>query len=218
MDHAILPAACSCQDEPAGSDRCPRMALGAFSDLVLAAHGAARRARGRKPRSQSHSRCAEGPWSHRGGGSRLVGRPPDCSIKGRPPPARRRQSARHAGLRSRTVKNMTWSIIARDELTGQFGIAVATRFFAVGARVPYIAAGLGAIATQALVNPSYGIDGLTLLREGRSPRDIVEALTAADSGRGSRQLHILDASGRIASHTGRECVDWCGHIESKDLS
>ncbi len=113
---------------------------------------------------------------------------------------------------------MTWSIIARDSSTGQFGIAVATRFFAVGARVPYIAAGVGAIATQALVNPYYGIDGLTLLREGRSPREIVEILTAADSGRASRQLHILDASGRIASHTGRECVDWCGHIESKDLS
>ena len=97
---------------------------------------------------------------------------------------------------------MTWSIIARDRPTGQFGIAVATRFFAVGARVPYIAAGIGAIATQALVNPYYGIDGLKLLREGRSPRDIVETLIAADSGRASRQLHIMDAGGRIAAHTG----------------
>jgi uncharacterized Ntn-hydrolase superfamily protein len=113
---------------------------------------------------------------------------------------------------------MTWSIIARDSSTGQFGIAVATRFFAVGARVPYIAAGVGAIATQALVNPYYGIDGLTLLREGRSPRDIIEILTAADSGRESRQLHILDASGRIASHTGRDCVGWCGHIEGNGFS
>ena len=59
---------------------------------------------------------------------------------------------------------MTWSIIARDSLTGQFGIAVATKFFAVGARVPHIAAGIGGVATQALVNPYYGIDGLTLLR------------------------------------------------------
>ena len=64
---------------------------------------------------------------------------------------------------------MTWSIIARDNATGQFGIAVATRFFAVGARVPHIAANIGGIATQALVNPYYGIDGLKLLREGRSP-------------------------------------------------
>src|SRR3954449_8427667 len=106
---------------------------------------------------------------------------------------------------------MTWSIIARDSATGQFGIAVATRFFAVGARVPYIAAGAGALATQALTNPYYGIDGLKLLRQGRSPREIVETLKAADAGCESRQLHIMDASGRIASHTGSECVDWCGH-------
>jgi uncharacterized Ntn-hydrolase superfamily protein len=113
---------------------------------------------------------------------------------------------------------MTWSIIARDTQTGQFGIAVATRFFAVGARVPHIAAGLGGIATQALVNPYYGIDGVKLLREGRQPREIVEALIATDAGRESRQLHIMDAAGRIASHTGRECVDWCGHIEGDGFS
>src|ERR1700742_4022016 len=113
---------------------------------------------------------------------------------------------------------MTWSIIARDETTGQFGIAVATRFFAVGARVPYIAAGVGAIATQALVNPYYGIDGLKLLREGVAPRDIVKTLIAADSGHASRQLHVMDASGRIASHTGKECVDWCGHVEGNGFS
>jgi uncharacterized Ntn-hydrolase superfamily protein len=113
---------------------------------------------------------------------------------------------------------MTWSIIARDELTGEFGIAVATRFFAVGARVPYIAPGLGAIATQAMVNPYYGIDGVTLLRDGKSPRDIIASLTAADDGRESRQLHIMDADGRIAAHTGRECVDWCGHIEGESFS
>jgi uncharacterized Ntn-hydrolase superfamily protein len=113
---------------------------------------------------------------------------------------------------------MTWSIIARDDATGQFGIAVATRFFAVGARVPHIAAGIGGIATQALVNPYYGIDGMRLLREGRTPREIVETLVAADGGRESRQLHIMDAGGRIAAHTGSECVDWCGHIEGNRFS
>ena len=113
---------------------------------------------------------------------------------------------------------MTWSIIARDSRTDQIGIAVATRFFAVGARVPHIAAGVGAIATQALVNPYYGIDGIKLLREGREPRDIVETLIAADSGHESRQLHIMDASGRVAAFTGRDCVDWCGHIEGKGFS
>jgi uncharacterized Ntn-hydrolase superfamily protein len=113
---------------------------------------------------------------------------------------------------------MTWSIIARDSATGQIGIAVATRFFAVGARVPHIAAGIGAIATQALVNPYYGIDGLKLLREGRKPRDVIDTLIAADAGHQSRQLHIMDASGRIAAHTGSDCVDWCGHIEGDGFS
>ena len=107
---------------------------------------------------------------------------------------------------------MTWSIIARDPFTGQIGIAVATRFFAVGARVPHIAPGLGGIATQALVNPYYGID------EGRLPHDIIATLIAADSGRESRQLHIMDATGRIAAHTGRECVDWCGHLNGDGFS
>lgn len=113
---------------------------------------------------------------------------------------------------------MTWSIIARDDSTGQIGIAVATRFFAVGARVPHIAAGIGGIATQALVNPYYGIDGIKLLREGRQPHDIVETLIATDSGHQSRQLHIMDAGGRVAAFTGRDCVDWCGHIEGKGFS
>jgi uncharacterized Ntn-hydrolase superfamily protein len=113
---------------------------------------------------------------------------------------------------------MTWSIIARDSVTGRIGIAVATRFFAVGARVPHIAAGFGGIATQALVNPYYGIDGVKLLREGNSPHEIVKTLIAADQGRDSRQLHIMDAGGRIASHTGSECVDWCGHLKGEEFS
>src|ERR1700686_4804358 len=113
---------------------------------------------------------------------------------------------------------MTWSIIARDDTTGQFGIALATRFFEVGARVPHIAARIGGIATQALVNPYYGIDGLKFLREGRAPRDVIQTLIAADAGHASRQLHIMDAQGRIAAHTGEHCVDWCGHIEGDGFS
>ena len=113
---------------------------------------------------------------------------------------------------------MTWSIIARENTTGQFGIAVATKFFAVGAHVPHIAANIGGVATQALVNPYYGIDGVKLLREGREPREIIDTLIAADGGRESRQLHILDAGGRIASHTGSDCIDWCGHIEGTGFS
>jgi len=113
---------------------------------------------------------------------------------------------------------MTWSIIANDSATGQIGIAVATRFFAVGARVPHIAPRFGGIATQALLNPYYGIDGVRLLREGKSPQQIVKTLIAADSGSESRQLHILDVQGRIGAHTGRECVDWCGHVRGDGFS
>ena len=113
---------------------------------------------------------------------------------------------------------MTWSIIARDSTTGHIGIAVATRFFAVGALVPHIATGFGGVATQALVNPYYGIDGLKLLREGRAPRDLVETLIAADAGRETRQLHVMDAEGRIAAHTGRECIGWCGHVGGDGFS
>ena len=113
---------------------------------------------------------------------------------------------------------MTWSIIAKDNATGQIGIAVATKFFAVGSRVPHIAAGIGGIATQALVNPYYGIDGVKLLREGRAPRDVIETLIASDAGHASRQLHVLDATGRIAAYTGTDCVDWCGHIAGDGIS
>jgi uncharacterized Ntn-hydrolase superfamily protein len=113
---------------------------------------------------------------------------------------------------------MTWSIIAQDSDTGQIGIAVATKFFAVGALVPHIAAGIGGVATQALVNPYYGIDGVRLLREGKSPQEIIATLLAGDEGRDSRQLHIMDAKGAIAAHTGKDCVDWCGHLPGDGFS
>lgn len=113
---------------------------------------------------------------------------------------------------------MTWSIIARDKASGAFGIAVATRFFAVGARVPFIAAGIGAVATQALVNPFYGTDGLALLRDGRSADDAVAMLIAADAGRDYRQVHVMDAAGRVAAHTGTACIDWCGHLAGDGFS
>ena len=113
---------------------------------------------------------------------------------------------------------MTWSIIARDKATGSFGIAVATKFFAAGARVPFIAAGVGAIATQALVNPFYGTNGLRLLREGMAADTVVKTLVAADDGRDHRQIHVMDASGRIAAHTGAACIEWNGHIAGDGFS
>jgi uncharacterized Ntn-hydrolase superfamily protein len=113
---------------------------------------------------------------------------------------------------------MTWSIIARDKATGCFGIAVATRFFAAGARVPFIAAGVGAIATQALVNPFYGTRGLRLLRDGKPADAALDALVAGDDGRDHRQVHIIDANGRIAAHTGTECIGWHGHVAGDGFS
>ena len=113
---------------------------------------------------------------------------------------------------------MTWSIIAKDPETGAFGVAVTTKFFAVGALCPYGSARTGALATQALVNPLYGYDGLRLLAEGRSAEDIVAILTAGDPGREQRQLHVVDRGGRTAAHTGRECIDWCGHLTDEGVS
>src|SRR5262245_11965507 len=106
---------------------------------------------------------------------------------------------------------MTWSIIASDAQTGRIGIAVATRFFAVGAVVPYIAAGVGAVASQAFINPHYGPRGLALAAEGRSAAEIIDALTRDDAGRHNRQLHVMDSGNGLAAYTGDACIDWCGH-------
>jgi uncharacterized Ntn-hydrolase superfamily protein len=106
---------------------------------------------------------------------------------------------------------MTWSIVARDEMTGRVGIIVATRFFAVGALVPHIRTGVGAIASQAFMNPYYGPAGLALLGEGLTAEDTVRRLTAVDEGRHNRQVHLMDRRGRFAAHTGAACIDWCGH-------
>ena len=113
---------------------------------------------------------------------------------------------------------MTWSIIAKDNATGQIGIAVATKFFAVGARVPHIASGIGAVATQALLNPFYGVDGLKLLREGKPAAEVVRILVDADAGRDHRQVHVMDTAGRVGAHTGAQCVTWCGHLEGQGCS
>ena len=113
---------------------------------------------------------------------------------------------------------MTWSIVLRERDSGRIAIAVATKFFAVGARVPYIEPQKRAVATQALVNPLYGIDGLKLIRDGMGAQDIVRLLTGRDEGRDHRQLHLLGADGRFAAHTGAACVPWCGHWVGDDFS
>jgi len=112
---------------------------------------------------------------------------------------------------------MTWSIIARDA-SGAFGIAIATRFFAVGALCPHAQSGVGALSTQALVNPHYGRQGLELLRAGVPAPEVVKRLTSPDEGREQRQLHVIDSAGRIGQHTGAKCVDWCGAVAGQGFS
>ena len=112
---------------------------------------------------------------------------------------------------------MTWSIIARDP-GGAFGVAIATRFFAVGALCPHAESGVGALSTQALVNPHYGRQGLELLRAGAPAAEVVKRLVAPDEGREHRQLHVIDTQGRIGQHTGAQCVDWCGAVSGTGFS
>jgi len=113
---------------------------------------------------------------------------------------------------------MTWSIIARDPASGAFGVAIATRFFAVGALCPHAESGVGALSTQSLVNPHYCAQGLRLLREGLPAEAVVRRLIAPDEGRAQRQLHVIDAAGRVAQHTGKSCIDWCGAVAGEGFS
>ena len=107
---------------------------------------------------------------------------------------------------------MTYSIVACDLEAREWGVAVQSKFLAVGAAVPFAAAEVGAIATQALANVAYGPDGLALLREGQSATDVVAELTRADDGRDERQLGIVDARGGSATFTGSACVRWAGGL------
>ena len=106
----------------------------------------------------------------------------------------------------------TYSIVACDLEAGQWGVAVQSKFLAVGSVVPWAEPEVGAIATQAYANPSYGPQGLSLLREGLGASEVVERLTGEDDERDHRQLGVVDAQGGSASWTGPECNDWAGHL------
>ena len=112
---------------------------------------------------------------------------------------------------------MTWSILARDA-QGSFGVAIASRFFAVGALCVHTRRAVGALCTQALMNPLYGPQGMAQLAAGKSAQQVVDALQQADAGREQRQLHVLPAAGAPAAHTGAACIDWCGHLLFEDFS
>ena len=112
----------------------------------------------------------------------------------------------------------TYSIVARDSLTGDLGVAVQSHWFSVGPVVPWAEAGVGAVATQSLVDISYGPLALELLRAGKSPAQALDALRAADPRADVRQVAIVDAQGRVATHTGEHCIGEAGHQSGRGYS
>ncbi|MBN2170147.1 MAG: DUF1028 domain-containing protein [Candidatus Krumholzibacteriota bacterium] len=112
----------------------------------------------------------------------------------------------------------TYSIVARDSLTGQLGVAVQSHWFSVGPVVPWAEAGVGAVATQSFVDPAYGPLGLELMRAGRAAPAALAALLAADEDRAVRQVAMVDAAGRVGIHTGARCIVAAGHHAGAQFS
>src|SRR5215212_8608217 len=110
----------------------------------------------------------------------------------------------------------TFSIVARDAATGEMGVAVQSHWFSVGSIVTWAEAGVGAIATQALAEPAYGPRGLELLRKGMAAPAALAQLVAADAGRDTRQVAMIDTSGRVAAHTGKSAIFAAGHHVGRD--
>src|SRR5437870_1520926 len=114
-------------------------------------------------------------------------------------------------MADRRVVVTTYSIVACDLEAKQWGVAVQSKFPAVGSVVPWAEPHVGAVATQAYSNPRYGPEGLALLREGLPAEEVVVRLTAADPDRDHRQVGVVDGEGGSAAHTGSDCLDWAGH-------
>ena len=122
-------------------------------------------------------------------------------------------------LSSRVMRLVpTFSIVAHDPSTGDLGVAVQSRYFSVGAVVPWAEAGVGAVATQSFVNVSYGPRGLQLVKEGLTVKEVIEKLTGEDEGKEFRQLGIVDAKGNAAAYTGAKCLEWAGSKVGKYYS
>lgn len=113
---------------------------------------------------------------------------------------------------------MTYSIVALDPATGELGVAVQTRWFNVGSVVPWVEAGVGAVATQSFSEPAHGYNGVRLMREGRSAAEALAELLAADPDEAVRQVGIVDASGGSAAHTGARCVRYASHLTAPAIS
>ncbi|MCX8056370.1 MAG: DUF1028 domain-containing protein [Ignavibacteria bacterium] len=112
----------------------------------------------------------------------------------------------------------TYSIVARDEETGELGVAVQSHWFSVGSIVSWAEAGVGAIATQSFVNVSFGPEGLRLLKEGKNAVEVLDELISKDEGRDFRQLAIIDANGNVATYTGTKCIEFAHHQIGKNYS
>jgi len=106
----------------------------------------------------------------------------------------------------------TFSIVAYDPENGDLGVAVQSKFLAVGAVVPWAKAGVGAVATQSWANTTYGPEGLKLMAEGLSAQEALDRLVESDEDRDRRQAGVVDARGNAAAYTGQGCFDWAGHI------
>ncbi len=112
----------------------------------------------------------------------------------------------------------TYSIVARDTITGEMGVAVQSHWFSVGTIVSWAEAGVGAIATQSFVNVSFGPNGLALLRDGYNAQQVLDKLIEEDEGRDYRQLAIIDAEGNVATYSGKKCTPEAGHLQGNQFS
>ena len=112
----------------------------------------------------------------------------------------------------------TYSIVARDTVTGEMGVAVQSHWFSVGSLVTWAEAGVGAVATQSFVDPAYGPLGLDLMRAGKSANHALASLLAGDPGKDVRQVAMIDAKGNVATHTGSKCIEGAGHVAGNNYS
>jgi len=112
----------------------------------------------------------------------------------------------------------TYSIVARDTVTGEMGVAVQSHWFSVGSIVTWAEAGVGAIATQSFVDPAYGPLGLDLMRGGKTAKQALESLVATDAGRDVRQVAMIDANGMVVAHTGAKCIQGAGQVVGRNYS
>lgn len=124
----------------------------------------------------------------------------------------------HCGASAQQRPLHTYSIVARDSVTGQMGVAVQSHWFSVGSLVPWAEAGVGVVATQSFVDPSYGSLGLELMRAGKSAKQALDGLLASDAGEKVRQVAMIDAKGVVAVHTGSKCIPSAGHVVGEQFA